>query len=193
MRNIIVLLLMCLATLTASAQQSASEKKILQKISQTASSMKSLQCDFVQTQYSKMLGDKMVSKGKMSYVKPNTLRWEYTTPSVFILTMKDNVVKLQKQEGKKLVDVKGNKYMKRLANLILGSITGKSLSDEKLFKATVKDNGKDYLVTLIPQKRDIKMIYPKMQIIFSKQKEMASQVVMYEKSGDHTVIDFTKR
>ena len=183
---------MLLTCLTMSAQ-TAAERQALQHISQVAAAQKSLQCDFVQTKHMKMLGDKMVSRGKMNFTQPDQLRWEYTSPNVFILSLKGKTVTIQKQEGKKMVEVKGNKYMKRLAQLIMGCITGKSLSDAKLFKASVQDSGQTYIVTLIPQKKELSQFCPKMVLTFVKKKEMASRVVMYEKSGDYTEIEFTRK
>ncbi|MBQ0073738.1 MAG: outer membrane lipoprotein carrier protein LolA [Prevotella sp.] len=193
MKKYICIIMMCLACLTATAQQTSSDKKIIQRITQTAAAMKSMQCDFVQTRYTKMLGEKVISKGKMSYTKPNTLRWEYTSPNVFILSMKGNAVTVQKMEGGKIVNAQSNKYVKRLASFILSAVTGQSLNDAKMFKTTAQDNGKDYIITLVPLKKEMKQMYPKMQLTFSKKSEIASRVIMYERNGDYTDIEFTKR
>ena len=51
---------------------------ILQRNGFVAHSLKSMQADFVQTKTMKMLGDKMVSNGKMYYQQSDKLHWEYT-------------------------------------------------------------------------------------------------------------------
>ena len=60
------------------SSQGTNEAKIRQQIEAAASNMKSMQCDFVQTKYLRMLNDKMVSTGKMYYQQSDKLRWEYT-------------------------------------------------------------------------------------------------------------------
>ena len=47
--------------------QKVTQAQVKQQISQAASKLKSMQCDFVQTKHLKMLNDKVVSKGKMYY------------------------------------------------------------------------------------------------------------------------------
>ena len=61
---LLILVVFCIATATVSAQ-AVSEAKIRQQIEAAAASMKTMQCDFVQTKYLRMLNDKMVSRGKM--------------------------------------------------------------------------------------------------------------------------------
>ena len=63
-KYVVMWCLLITATLTLSAQQS--EQQIKKEIGQLAASMKTLQCDFVQTKHLKMLNDKMVSRGQMA-------------------------------------------------------------------------------------------------------------------------------
>ena len=63
---LLILVVFCITTTTVSAQ-AVSEAKIRQQIEAAAASMKTMQCDFVQTKFLRMLNDKMVSRGKMYY------------------------------------------------------------------------------------------------------------------------------
>ena len=71
---------MLCATIDNVSAQSVSEDKIREQIESTATNMKTMQCDFVQTKYLRMLNDKMVSNGKMYYQQSDKLCWEYTSP-----------------------------------------------------------------------------------------------------------------
>ena len=81
-RVLFSLMALCLCLLNLSAQK-IDEAKVKQQINAVASKMKTMQCDFVQTKYLKMLNDKMVSRGKMYYQQSNKLRWEYTSPYTY--------------------------------------------------------------------------------------------------------------
>ena len=62
MKRYIVVLMLSLVSFAIPAQNN---QKIIDHINQVAHSLKSMQADFVQTKTMKMLGDKMVSNGKM--------------------------------------------------------------------------------------------------------------------------------
>ena len=63
------------------------EAEIRHQIESAAVSMKTMQCDFVQTKYLRMLNDKMVSTGKMYYQQSDKLRWEYTSPYTYAFVL----------------------------------------------------------------------------------------------------------
>ena len=83
---LLILVVFCIATTTVSAQ-AVSEAKIRQQIEAAAASMKTMQCDFIQTKYLRMLNDKMVSRGKMYYQQSDKLRWEYTSPYAYAFVL----------------------------------------------------------------------------------------------------------
>lgn len=83
---LLVCFALCVVTLTVSAQGD-NEAEIRHQIESAAVSMKTMQCDFVQTKYLRMLNDKMVSTGKMYYQQSDKLRWEYTSPYILCLCL----------------------------------------------------------------------------------------------------------
>ena len=93
-RFIITITLTITITIGLYAQQ-VNEVQVRQRISQVASQMKSMQCDFVQTKHVKMLNDKLVSKGKMYYQQANKLRWEYITPYQYTFLLNDQKVQIK--------------------------------------------------------------------------------------------------
>lgn len=69
MRKIILTLTLCLTFGSVFAQK-FSQAQALKEINEAAASIKTMQCDFVQTKSLKMLGDKMISKGQMCANSP---------------------------------------------------------------------------------------------------------------------------
>ena len=62
MKRLLFLILILSHIIPLSAQQ-LTEEQIKQKVNQTASAMKTMQCDFVQTKHLKMLNNDFVSHG----------------------------------------------------------------------------------------------------------------------------------
>ena len=92
----------CNATLSPREQ---SEAQIRQAITQAASAMKTMQCDFTQTKHLKMLNDKMTSKGRMYYQQTNRLRWEYTSLYSYTFILNDDKVLLKNKQRNDVIDV----------------------------------------------------------------------------------------
>ena len=169
--------------------QNFNEQRAIQEISNAASAIKTLQCDFVQTKSLKMLGDKMVSKGKMYCSQPNQLRWEYISPYSYIFILNNNNVLLKKGNRSDVIDVNQNKMFKEIARIMMNSVLGKSLTDKKDFKVIVSGNSQQYTATLVPLKKDMKQMFTKIMLHYDVKAGMVKKVDMFEKNGDNTVIE----
>lgn len=167
----------------------AQSSQAIQQIAQASASMKSMQADFVQTKHLKMLGDKMVSKGKMYYQQSDKLRWEYTSPYTYTFIMNGSKVLLKKGARKDVIDVNKNKMFKEIARIMMNSVVGKCLTDKKDFKVSVAESKTAYTATLIPLKKDMKQMYTKIVLQFNRQTSVVNKVTMYEKNGDWTEIE----
>jgi len=186
-KGLFIIYLLLTAHVTLMAQQS--ETQIRQKISQIASSMKTMQCDFIQTKHLKMLNDEMVSKGRMYYQQGNRLRWEYTSPYTYTFIINDDKVLLKNSQRNDVIDVNKNKVFKEIARIMMNSVVGNCLNDEKSFKSSLSVSGGAWVATLLPQRKDMKQMFQKIVLHFSQKQAMVTQVELIEKNGDRTIID----
>lgn len=186
MKRFLISLLFSLSLLCVSAQN---QQAIVEKINKACAEMKTMECDFVQTKYLKMLNDQMVSKGKMSYQQPSALRWEYTTPYTYTFVLNDNKILLKNNRRKDVIDVNQNKMFKEIARIMMNSIVGKCLTDDKAFKTTIEETSAEWVATLLPQKKEMKQMWSKLILHFDRTKNAVVKVEMYEKTRDRTVID----
>ena len=186
-KGLFIIYLLLTAHVTLMAQQS--ETQIRQKISQIASSMKTMQCDFIQTKHLKMLNDEMVSKGRMYYQQGNRLRWEYTSPYTYTFIINDDKVLLKNSQRNDVIDVNKNKLFKEIARIMMNSVVGNCLNDEKSFKSSLSVSGGAWVATLLPQRKDMKQMFQKIVLHFSPKQAMVTQVELIEKNGDRTIID----
>jgi len=187
MKRIIFICVVFLLSLTALAQDS--EVQIRQKIAAAAQAMTSLQCDFVQTKQLKMLNDKMVSEGRMYYSQKDKLRWEYVKPYQYTFIMNGDRVLLKNKERSDVIDVRQNKIFREIANIMLNSVVGNCLNDDRSFKTSITTAGGQWVATLLPQRKDMKQIFQKIILHFDQQQATVSRVELVEKNGDLTTID----
>ena len=121
---LLVCFALCVVTLTVSAQGD-NEAKIRLQIESVAASMKTMQCDFAQTKYLRMLNDKMVSTGKMYYQQSDKLRWEYTSPYSYAFVLNGSKVLISKGSRSDVINVNQSKFFKEIARIMMNSVVGK--------------------------------------------------------------------
>ena len=188
MRKIIVLLTLCL-TLGVAFAQNFNQAQALKEISAAAASIKTMQCDFTQTKSLKMLGDKMVSRGQMWCEQPNMLRWQYNTPYTYTFILNNNKVTVKKGNHSDVIDVNKTKMFKEIARIMMNSVLGKVLTDKADFKSSVIHKGNYYIVTLIPQKKEMKHMFTSILLYYDTKLKLVTKVEMHEKNGDSTLIE----
>ena len=179
---------MCLIQYYAFAQR-VNETKVKQLINNVALNMKTMQCDFVQTKYIKMLNDKMVSKGRMYYQQSDKLRWEYTSPYTYVFVLNGNKVLISKGKRSDIINVNQSKIFKEIARIMMNSIVGKCLTETKDFKVSIAGGEKEYEATLYPQQKQMQQMFRKIILHFNKQELTVAKVEIIEKKGDKTVIE----
>lgn len=180
-----ILLVLMLLPLMVTAKTS---DEIIAEINTAVSKVSSMECDFVQTKHMKMLNEDMVSKGLMKYQQSDKLRWEYKTPYSYVFILNGTNVYLNKGSRSDVIDIKQNKMFRSIANIMMNSVVGKCLTDKNEFNVSVKEVGNEWVATLIPQKKELKQMYSKIILHFSKSDSVIKMVEMHEKNGDNTVI-----
>lgn len=190
MRNFILSLIAVLVSVAAAAQPA--KEDIIKEIIETGSSMKSLQCGFVQTRKMSIMSTEAVSEGTMHYQQPDKLRWEYLTPYKNIFVLSGTEALLQNEARAEVVDIEQNRRFKGIARLMTGSISGSFLSDDKSFDVSVEETPQEWVVTLVPLRREMKQMWTRIVMHFDRSQKHVSSIGLYEQSGDCTEITFNK-
>jgi len=188
MKRLLFLILILSHIIPLSAQQ-LTEEQIKQKVNQTASAMKTMQCDFVQTKHLKMLNNDFVSHGKMYYQQSNKLRWEYTSPYSYTFILNNDKVLLKNKQRNDLIDIKQNKLFREIVRIMMSSVVGNCLADDKNYKVSIATIGNEWVATLLPQRKDMKQMFPKLVLHFHAKKSVVNTVELYDKNGEKTIIE----
>ena len=187
MKRLVVICSMLLLFLVVKAQ--LSQDAIIAKINAAVSKIETMQCDFVQTKHMKMLNNKMVSTGIMAYKQSDKLRWEYKKPYTYVFILNGTKVYLKKESRNDVIDIKQNKVFKSIAEIMMNSVIGKCLTNNKEFKVSISDVNNQWVASLIPQKKELKQMYSKIILYFGKANSIIQKVEMIEKNGDKTIIE----
>lgn len=191
-RTLILSLLICFAaTMWSQSLQKVSDSeaaKMISAINSATSSMKTIQCKFSQEKKVSLLKDKIVSSGKMYYASGGKLRWEYTKPYSYIFVINNNVVTTKSGNRKNSIDVATNKLFQNITRIMVNSVTGKSLSNNKDYSVTMYKEGSIWVAHLVPKDANMKKMFKYIRLYLNANHSMVSKVEMVEKNGDSTLI-----
>lgn len=169
--------------------QQVDKTAVKAKINRAAMEMKSMECDFVQTKHLKLLSDKMVSKGRMYYQQKNRLRWEYTAPHKYVFILNDTKVSINNGDRNDIIDTNQNKVFKEIARVMMNSVVGKCLNDEREYKVDITAGAYEWIARLTPLRKNMKQMFTSIVLHFDKQRALVTKVELTEKNNDRTVIE----
>lgn len=132
-----------------------------------------LSADFCQTKQSQFLVEEQKSTGRLIYRSPNYLRWEYTSPMQLTWEIEGEKSNVSPQ-------------IKRLLKIIIQTIACENLESNTDFN--VSHEGDMY--NLVPQNRELKQFFTLIQLEIDPNTKIAKRVVLNEKNGDITTINF---
>ncbi len=179
------LLLLPFCAVGQKIDQDAAKKEIVQ----AAARMKSMQCDFVQTKHLSMLSDQMVSRGTLSYQQSDKLRWQYTSPYSYTFVINGSEVLIRKGERSDRIDVNQSKVFKEIARIMMNSVLGRNLTDERDFKTTITSSADGWTARMVPQRKEMKRMFQTILLNYNRKKATVTRVELIETNGDRTVIE----
>lgn len=186
-----VILLTCLCPLSVMGQTkltSEQEKQVLAKMEKSSNALRTLQCDFVQSKRMKLLSKEMQSKGVLYFVKPDKIRWQYTTPYDYTFIMNGDKVQIKSAKSTKNIDIQGNKIFRQITTIILNTVTGGGIMNSADFDVTLFKQGDVYFAKMLPKKKEVKQVYASIEVYFNPTLTMVESIKMIEKSGEYTTV-----
>ncbi len=169
--------------------QETGKQDIIAAITAQAKETKSLECDFTQTKEMSMLGEKMVSQGRLSYQQPGKMRWEYVSPYRYTFVVDGQQVTIKKDEHTDHINAGESKVFKEITRIMMNCVLGKALTDERSFKVTMSQTAGEWVAALAPQTAELKRMFKTITLCFDKRTSVLVSVELTEHSGDRTVIE----
>lgn len=167
----------------------AQQRAMITKIMNVESTIKTIQCNFIQIKRLSMLNDKMVSRGRMIYQKPNFLRWEYQSPYSYVFIINGAKVMIKQGGKKNSIDIKSSRMFQEITRIMMNSVTGRNLMSSSEFNVKMYTLYNDWVADLIPKRHQMKNIFSTIRIYFDANRSIVSKIEMFEKGGDKTEIE----
>lgn len=163
-----------------------------QKIESMSKATNSIEADFVQEKNLSMLSEKVISKGHFVFKKENLLRWEYSSPSKYLIVINKDKIMIKDEKKTTKYDMNSNKVFKEINDIMLSCVQGTIFKSNK-FKTNYFENDKGYKLELIPQVKNMKETFKKINLYFDKTVTSVSKMEMVENNDDLTSLDFTNK
>lgn len=164
-------------------------KTKIESMSKTTSSIES---DFVQEKNLSVLSEKIISKGHFIFKKENLLRWEYNSPTKYLIIINKEKIMIKDEKKTNKYDMNSNKVFKEINDIMLSCVQGTIFKSNK-FKASYFENEKYYKLELLPQAKNMKETFKKINLFFDKSVTSVAKMEMIEASEDVTTIDFSNK
>lgn len=148
-----------------------------------------IESKFVQEKHMQLLTKGFVSKGHISFKKPDKLRWEYSDPFEYLIVINGEKIHIQNEGKTNTFDMATSKLFLEINNLIINTVKGNILDEEK-FDIEYFQSSSHYMARLFTKDPDMKEFIDHLEIMFQKQDFSVSKLKLVEPSGDYTFITF---
>lgn len=189
-RFITCIMLLFAAVFAANAQNSPECDAAIAKIAQANAKYNTITCKFTKTANMVMMEKELVSEGNLTYVRPDKLKMEYTTPAGDLLDINGDALTMISGKQKRSSNVKGDGRMATLKNTLLYSVGGDvaAVAAENNAQIKFEETPKYYTFTLTKGK-GAKSQYVELVLSYSKKDFSLCVMKMVEPNGNYTVYD----
>src|SRR3546814_3760276 len=143
----LTLLLCCTAGFAQrKALTTAESAAVKAKITANTQNLQSLQSDFTQTKQLSYMDKPIRSAGKLYFKAPGKIRWEYTSHTVYVVIFDGQTMHTVEGGHTKTVELTANRRTQGLNNLLVGSVQGGNMLDERRFDIDYYSEKADYKI-----------------------------------------------
>lgn len=152
----------------------------------------SLRCDFVQEKNLSVLSEKITSKGKFWFRRPDNVRMEYTQPFQYLMILANNHIYIKDGQKENSVSTKSSKLFAQINQLVVDCVRGTAVNNPD-FSVRVFEGAQTWLVELTPVAKNLKDLFQTVTVVLEKKDFTPARIKMQEPSGDNTVITFSNK
>ncbi|MDF2449145.1 MAG: outer rane lipoprotein carrier protein LolA [Bacteroidota bacterium] len=192
MKNWILLIICPLLGYSQTFKSVKDTTLLKQKIEHMSKTTSSIESDFIQEKNLSMLSEKVTSKGHFIFKKDNLLRWEYSSPSKYLIVINKDKVLIKDEKKTTRYDMNSNKVFKEINDIMLSCVQGTIFKSQK-FKTHYFENEKFFKLELIPQVKTMKETFKKINLYFDKNVTSVAKMEMIENNDDLTSLDFSNK
>ncbi|MDD2330169.1 MAG: outer membrane lipoprotein carrier protein LolA [Bacteroidales bacterium] len=191
MRKILLLLPVILFILPI-GKTTAQDKDFYSQLASISSQIEMLSGSFTQTKEVISLDVKIVSTGTFRYEKNKEIRFDYETPRVMSIVVKEKEVEIITEEKTTVYAFKGQKNaMAEMAQIMNICMKGFLKELGTNYELNYKLNEKGHCVTIKNAKKESENSFVSIDLCFDSSKYALKEVVVHERSGYVTTYVFS--
>lgn len=191
MRKILLLLPVILFILPI-GKTTAQDKDFYSQLANISSQIEMLSGSFTQTKEVISLDVKIVSTGTFRYEKNKEIRFDYETPRVMSIVVKEKEVEIITEEKTTVYAFKGQKNaMAEMAQIMNICMKGFLKELGTNYELNYKLNEKGHCVTIKNAKKESENSFVSIDLCFDSSKYALKEVVVHERSGYVTTYVFS--
>ena len=162
------------------------------KFAETATTINTIQADFVQVKNLNVLEEKITSNGKFWFKKQNMVKMEYKSPYKYLMIINQDKMTIKDETKTTTLSSRSNKLLEYVNKIIIDCVQGTAI-DSKEFNVKVFENDKQYLLEMIPVKKELKDYFSAIHLFIDKTDYSVSRMDMNEPNGDNTIFSFLNK
>lgn len=160
------------------------ERQLYHKIVSATKEVKSLSANFVEKKHIAALTEPVVSKGRIYYMAPSSMRWEYDAQNYGICNAKGGYMV---RDGK--INSGEGRVFAKLGRMITGFINGSDI-DSKMFDVEYNKVGKEFHIKATPKNSKMRGLIEYILMRFDSDNYMIKGYSIFN-GADSTVITFS--
>ena len=126
------------------------------------------------------------------YRRPGCLEWRYLEPFDLSFTADAGAVSIRRNGREEPLSGPQGRLAREMTQLIIRSVEGSVLSDDKLFRSEFAREGGEIVVLLYPLRKEMQKMWSSLVLRYDGGNMGARSIEMRESSGDTTLITFNK-
>jgi len=196
-RNILIITALIFLSLSAVAQNKTfqaitEEASFRMKFLEAARKINTIQADFLQEKNLNVLDEKIVSKGKFWFKRQSMVRMEYTSPYKYLMVINQDKMTIKDDAKTTTLSSRSNKLLEYVNKIIIDCVQGTAI-DSKEFSVKVLENDKQYLLELVPVKKEMREFFSAISLFIDKSDNSVQRMEMKEPNGDSTLFTFMNK
>lgn len=163
------------------------------RLAETAQRVHSIECDFKQTKYMTVFRQKIVSRGRFYYQKPDKICMDYARPVNYAIVINGHYIKTVSGGKKSVTNIGANKMMNQMQDMIAASMTGDLSRLSSQYRTAFYENDKYYLARVIPVDATIRQYMQQIDIYLDKASMSVYELRLRENASNYTEYLFYNR
>jgi outer membrane lipoprotein-sorting protein len=190
-RRTLLGLTVCTAvTMVAPVVMAGDVDDALDRITKARAKIKTLRAPFKQTRVIGLLASEVESKGQLTLVRPDRLRWDLNPPDAVTYWIGPEGLAMKNKDGvTKIGKASANKFAAVLGDLMV-MLGGDMKKLKERYDISVEESDNKLHLTAKPTAKEVKKHVAKLELFTDSDASVIRTVEIHEKSGDKSIIVF---